>query len=92
LQPDRLRRGALRDMQSANPISTEPSMKVVAKVLAALSVLALATPALACGDKNTKSAEAKPSSSDKVAKSGEKKSSGAHAKHAAEVKPATAAN
>jgi uncharacterized lipoprotein YehR (DUF1307 family) len=68
-------------------------MKVVSRVLAVLSVIALATPAFACacGDKeNTKSAEAKPSSQ-KVAKAGAKKS-GSHAKPSTEAKPATAAN
>ena len=68
-------------------------MKLVSRVLAVLSVIALATPALACAcrDKeNTKSLEAK-SSSQKVAKASAKKS-GSHAKPATEAKPATAAN
>ncbi|HET8538697.1 MAG TPA: hypothetical protein VFL83_02375 [Anaeromyxobacter sp.] len=68
-------------------------MKLAAKVLAVLSALALAAPALACGDKThqTKTVEAKPSSSQKVAKAGEKKSA-AQPKQASEAKPGTAAN
>jgi hypothetical protein len=69
-------------------------MKLVTKVLAVLSVLALSTPALACacGDKtNTKSAEAKASSSKTVAKAGEKKAV-APAKRTQQAKPAATAN
>jgi hypothetical protein len=66
-------------------------MKLVAKILGVAAALALATPALACGDKNTKTAETKSSKSETVAKSTEKKS-GAQAKGTAEAKPATAAN
>ncbi len=67
-------------------------MKLVSRVLAVLAAVAIATPAFACGDKaNMKNAEAKPASSQTVAKSGEKKST-PHAKRATEAKPATAAN
>jgi hypothetical protein len=91
LPPDELRRRARPDMQGGQPLQ-EAAMKVVTKVLAVLSVLALATPALACSDKTqTKSAEKKASSSQTVAKSGEKKSA-SPAKPATEVKPVTAAN
>lgn len=60
-------------------------MKLVAKVLAALAVLALATPALACGDKNVKTADAK-SSKETVAKA--EKKAGALAKGTADGKAA----
>ncbi len=67
-------------------------MRLVTKVVAVLAVLALATPALACGDKaGTKSAGAKASHGQTVAKAGEKKA-GSHAKPAAEAKPASASN
>lgn len=67
-------------------------MQLVGKVLAVLAVLALATPALACGDKtNTKSAETKQTSSKTVAKA-EKKKAAPQAKHATEAKPASASN
>jgi len=69
-------------------------MKLVARAVTALALLAFATPALPCGDKAMKTTTAsseKGSSSTTVAKSGEKKA-GAQAKGAAEAKPATAAN
>jgi hypothetical protein len=67
-------------------------MKLAAKLLAVLSVLALAAPALACGDKTTtaKADEAKAAPAQTVAKSDAKKKSSAHAKHASQAKPAAA--
>ncbi len=69
-------------------------MKLAAKVLAVLSVLALAAPALACGDKTTtaKGDEAKPAPSHVVAKADAKKKAAVRAKHQAEAKPVTAQN
>ncbi len=67
-------------------------MKLVSRVVAVLSVLALATPALACAcneHESTKSAQAT-TPSKKVAKADKKSAS--HQKRGAEAKPATASN
>lgn len=61
-------------------------MKLVAKVVGVLAALALATPALACGDKSQKNVEAKSSKSEQLAKSAEKKSSSS-SKAQGEAKP-----
>lgn len=69
-------------------------MKIVARAVTALALLAFATPALPCGDKAMKTTTAsseKASSSTTVAKSGEKKAA-APAKATGEARPATAAN
>jgi hypothetical protein len=68
-------------------------MTLVARVLAALSVLALATPAFACdgAKKTTHTAQAKSTEKDTVAKS-EKKSEAKPAKPETAQKPATAQN
>jgi hypothetical protein len=68
-------------------------MTFVARVLAALAVLALATPAFACGGakKTTHTAEAKTTEKDAVAKS-EKKSEAKTAKAEKPQKPATVQN
>jgi hypothetical protein len=72
-------------------------MKLVARCLAALAVLAFATPALPCGDKATKTTTAEKSDREKmekekasstVAKSGAAAKKGGQAKQ--EQKPATA--
>jgi hypothetical protein len=91
LPPDELRRSAAADMESAQPLQ-EAVMKLVAKLLAVVSALALATPALACGDKTTTAKSEEKSPSQKVAKADAKKAQ--HAKQHAQqqAKPATAAN
>lgn len=69
-------------------------MKLAARLLSALAVLAFATPALPCGDRATKqvTAEKEKEKSAPVAKSsGSKKAKDAQ-KPAAEQKPVTAAN
>ncbi len=70
-------------------------MKLVAKIAAVLAALALAAPALACGDKADRTADTKATSSRTVAKADKQKKPAAHAKRAAETKTAptaTAAN
>ncbi len=67
-------------------------MKLAAKILAVLSVLALASPALACScdeKENTKSAEAK-AAPQKMAKAEKKRAS--TAKGSPNVKPPSASN
>jgi hypothetical protein len=68
-------------------------MKLAARLLSALAVLAFATPALPCGDRATKqvTAEKEKQKSAPIAKSSEKKAKNAQ-KPAAEQKPVTAAN
>ena len=69
-------------------------MTLVARVLAALSVLALATPAFPCGaakEKTTHTAQAKTTEKDAVAKS-EKKAAEKTTKAETPQKPATAQN
>jgi hypothetical protein len=69
-------------------------MNVAARFLAALAVLAFATPALPCGERTTKQVTAsseKPAASGAVAKS-DKKARSTGTKPAAEKKPATVTN
>ncbi len=65
-------------------------MRLVTKIAAALAALSLAAPALACSDHADKTAEAKARQSQTVAKA-DKQKKAAHAKRAAEKKPAAAA-
>jgi hypothetical protein len=69
-------------------------MKLAARFLAALAVLAFATPALPCGERAAKTVTAsteKPAASGAVAKSTEKKAKNV-TKPAAETKPVKATN
>ncbi|HEY6004505.1 MAG TPA: hypothetical protein VIV57_16645 [Anaeromyxobacter sp.] len=69
-------------------------MKLAARFLAALAVLAFATPALPCGERTTKQVTAsaeKPTTSGAVAKS-EKKAKSSATKPAQATKPAAATN
>jgi hypothetical protein len=69
-------------------------MKLAARCLAALALLAFATPALPCGEKTTKQVTAsseKTSASGAVAKS-DKKAKNTNPKPASETKPAAATN
>lgn len=68
-------------------------MKLVARAVTALALLAFATPALPCGDrtKATTVSNEKGKASSTVAKSGEKKAP-APTKGSGESRPATAAN
>jgi len=69
-------------------------MKLIARAVTALALLALATPALPCGDKmekTTTASEAKPSSKTTVAKSSPEKQKRAAPQAKAEAKPRTTA-
>ncbi len=65
-------------------------MKLVTKIAAVLAALSLAAPALACSDHADKTAEAKARPARTVAKADRQKKA-AHAKRAAEPKPAAPA-
>lgn len=68
-------------------------MRHLARIVAALAVLAVATPALPCSEheaKTTTASNEKPATSGAVAKSGKKAKQAT--KPAAETKPATASN
>ncbi len=69
-------------------------MKLIARAVTALALLALATPALPCGDKTTTTtaSETKGSSKAPVAKSSAEKQKKAGPESKGEAKPATAAN
>lgn len=69
-------------------------MKLVARAVTALALLALATPALPCGDmgQKEKTATSSTKKSATVAKSGADKKGAAPAKSAGEAKPASATN
>jgi hypothetical protein len=69
-------------------------MKLVARLLSALAILALATPALPCSEEATKqvTASSEKDKSTPVAKSSTTKKVKKAAKPAAEAKPVTASN
>ncbi len=70
-------------------------MKLAARLLSALAVLAFATPALPCGDHATKQVTAEKEKQEKsapIAKSSTTKKAKNAQKPAAEQKPVTAAN
>lgn len=69
-------------------------MKLVARAVTALALLAFATPALPCGDKakTTTASETKPSSKSAVAKSSAEKQKKQAPETKGEAKPASATN
>ncbi len=82
--------------KAASTLETAPlqeaAMKLVTKIAAVLAALALAAPALACGDKADRTADTKATPSSRtVAKADRQKKPAAHAKRAAETKAAPAA-